>query len=98
LTLYGTWARSGAGLLITGNVVIDRDGLVEPRNVIVDGDGALPGLRRWAAAAHENGTALWMQINHPGRVATVPFTRRPVGPSARREPVPGFGLRRPREL
>lgn len=98
LNLYATWARSGAGLLITGNVVIDRAGLVEPRNVIVDGDTARPGLRRWAGTVHETGTPLWMQINHPGRVATVPFTRRPVGPSARREPVPGFNLRKPREL
>ncbi|HOW95914.1 MAG TPA: NADH:flavin oxidoreductase, partial [Mycolicibacterium fallax] len=31
-------------------------------------------------------------------VAAVPFTRRPVGPSALREPVPGFNLRTPREL
>ncbi|KQH75297.1 NADH:flavin oxidoreductase [Mycobacterium gordonae] len=98
LNLYATWARSGAGLLITGNVVIDRAGLVEPRNVIVDGDAAVPGLQRWADTVHQTGTQLWMQINHPGRVATVPFTRRPVGPSALREPVPGFNLRKPREL
>lgn len=98
LRLYATWARSGAGLLITGNVVVDRTALVEPRNVIVDGDHVLPGLRRWAEAAHETGTQVWMQINHPGRVATVPFNRRPVGPAAAREPVPGFNLRKPREL
>jgi 2,4-dienoyl-CoA reductase-like NADH-dependent reductase (Old Yellow Enzyme family) len=41
--------------------------------------------------------SVWMQINHPGRVATVPFTRRPVAPSASREPVPGYNLRKPRE-
>lgn len=98
LRLYATWAHSGAGLLITGNVVVGRDGLVEPRNVIVDSDRALPGLRRWARTVHANDTRLWMQINHPGRVATVPFTQRPVGPSALREPVPGFNLRKPREL
>ncbi|MUL67760.1 NADH:flavin oxidoreductase [Mycobacterium sp. CBMA 234] len=98
LNLYATWTRGGAGLLITGNVVIDRTALVEPRNVIVDTDAALPGLRRWADTVHETGTKLWMQINHPGRVATVPFNHRPVGPSALRERVPGFNLRKPRAL
>ncbi|WP_372405329.1 2,4-dienoyl-CoA reductase [Streptomyces luteireticuli] len=96
--LYATWARSGAGLLITGNVMINRDGLVEPRNAVLDDDRALPAFTAWADAAHAGGTAVWMQINHPGRVATVPFTRRPVGPSAAREPVPGLNLRTPREL
>ncbi|ANA98501.1 NADH:flavin oxidoreductase [Mycolicibacterium phlei] len=96
--LYANWARSGAGLLITGNAVIDRTGLVEPRNVIVDSERCLPGLRRWVDTVHATGTTLWMQINHPGRVATVPFNRRPVGPAAVREPVPGFNLRRPRQL
>lgn len=97
--LYASWARSGAGLLITGNVMINRDGLVEPRNVILDDDRAMDGLKTWAEAVHAGGSsAVWMQINHPGRVATVPFTRRPVGPSASREPVPGYNLRKPREL
>ena len=96
--LYATWARGGAGLLITGNVMISRRGLVEPRNVILDDDRSAAELREWSDAAHTGGTAIWMQINHPGRVASVPFNRRPVAPSASREPVPGFNLRRPREL
>lgn len=98
LRLYGTWARSGAGLLISGNVIIDRTSLVEPRNVIADTSACLPGLRRWSDTVHATNTRLWMQINHPGRVATVPFNHRPVGPSPQREPVPGFNLRTPTEL
>ncbi|MEU1283602.1 NADH:flavin oxidoreductase/NADH oxidase family protein [Kitasatospora sp. NPDC005856] len=96
--LYAAWAHGGAGLLITGNVMIDRTALTEPGNVILDHDRALPAFRRWAAAAKDAGSTLWMQINHPGRVATVPFTHRPVAPSATREPVPGYNLRRPRAL
>ncbi|WP_424190176.1 NADH:flavin oxidoreductase [Actinokineospora sp. G85] len=96
--LYATWARSGAGLLITGNVMINRDGLVEPRNVILDDDRAPAEFTTWSDTVHAGGAAVWMQINHPGRVATVPFTRRPVAPSATREPVPGYNLRKPREL
>ncbi|QFU87084.1 NADH:flavin oxidoreductase/NADH oxidase family protein [Amycolatopsis sp. YIM 10] len=96
--LYATWARSGAGLLITGNVMINRDGLVEPRNIILDDDRHLGEFKTWADTVHAGGAAVWMQINHPGRVATVPFTRRPVAPSAGREPVPGYNLRKAREL
>lgn len=96
--LYATWARSGAGLLVTGNVMINRDGLVEPGNAVLDSDRSLPAFTAWADAAHAAGSAVWMQINHPGRVATLPFSRRPVAPSAIREPVPGFNLRKPRAL
>ena len=96
--LYAVWARSGAGLLITGNVMIDRRALVEPGNVIVDDDRDPDGLSAWADTVHIAGAAVWMQINHPGRVASVPFNHRPVAPSASREPVPGYNLRRPREL
>jgi 2,4-dienoyl-CoA reductase-like NADH-dependent reductase (Old Yellow Enzyme family) len=96
--LYATWAQGGAGLLITGNVMIDRRALTEPGNVILDDDRATEAYRAWAGAAHAHGAKIWMQINHPGRVATVPFNRRPVAPSASREPVPGYNLRKPREL
>ncbi|MFC7446413.1 NADH:flavin oxidoreductase/NADH oxidase family protein [Rhodococcus daqingensis] len=96
--LYATWGRGGAGLLVTGNVMIDRAALVEPRNIILDDERALPQIRAWSDAGRAAGSAVWMQINHPGRVATVPFTRRPVGPYASREPVPGFNFRKPREL
>ncbi len=41
---------------------------------------------------------MWAQINHPGKVAVSPFNRRPVAPSARRSPVPGYNIRKPREL
>ena len=35
--LYETWARGGAGLLITGNVVMDPHHLERPGNVIIAG-------------------------------------------------------------
>lgn len=96
--LYAVWARSGAGLLITGNVMVDRDALTEPGNVILDDGRALDGVRAWSSAAKEGGAHVWLQINHPGKVAATPFNRRPVAPSATRSTVPGFNLRKPREL
>lgn len=35
-TLYGRWSDGGAGLLITGNVMIDHRGLERPVNVAID--------------------------------------------------------------
>jgi 2,4-dienoyl-CoA reductase-like NADH-dependent reductase (Old Yellow Enzyme family) len=96
--LYERWGRSGAGVLITGNVMIDRGGLGEPGNVIVEDDLHLVALRRWAAAAQAHGARLWMQINHAGRQSPKRLVRQPVAPSA--VPMRGmFGMfARPRAL
>lgn len=80
--VYERWARSGAGLLITGHVIVDPEGLGEPGNVLVTDDRHLPALRRWAEAAQGHGARLWMQLNHAGRQAPKRLTRRPVAPSA----------------
>ena len=65
--LYERWAAGGAGLLITGNVMVDRRALGEPRNVAVEDDRDMEGLRAWAEAATQHGTQALVQINHPGR-------------------------------
>jgi 2,4-dienoyl-CoA reductase-like NADH-dependent reductase (Old Yellow Enzyme family) len=50
--LYRRWAAGGCGLLITGNVQVDRGHLERPGNVIVDGPltpDAKAAWARWAA-------------------------------------------------
>ena len=42
--LYRRWSRGGAGLLLTGNVMIDRRVLERPGNVASDGNGGLAML------------------------------------------------------
>ncbi|MEU1208879.1 NADH:flavin oxidoreductase/NADH oxidase family protein [Nocardia sp. NPDC005825] len=96
--LYSAWGRGGAGLLITGNVMIDRRAYVEPRNVTLEDDRHLEAVGNWARAGAREGAVMVMQINHPGRVAVGPLHRRPVGPSALRPQALGFNLRKPREL
>src|SRR5450432_1423158 len=86
--LYERWGKSGAGVLITGNVMVDRNGRGEPGNVLVEDERHLPALRRWADAAQAHGARLWMQINHAGRQAPRRLTRQPVAPSA--VPLRGF--------
>ncbi|MDK9495070.1 NADH:flavin oxidoreductase/NADH oxidase family protein [Streptomyces katrae] len=65
--LYARWARGGAGLVITGNVMVDRRALTSPGTVVLDEHSPLEPFRRWAAAAASGDARVWMQINHPGR-------------------------------
>lgn len=64
--LYRRWAASGLGLLITGNIMIDRRALGEPGNVAIEDERDLPLLQQWARAATDQGAAIWAQLNHPG--------------------------------
>lgn len=80
--LYRIWANGGTGVLVTGNVMVDRTQLGEPGNVAVEDERDLAMLRRWAAAGTENGAHCWMQINHPGRQSPITINRHPVAPSA----------------
>lgn len=65
--LYRTWGQGGTGLLLTGNVMVDHMAMTGPGGVVLEADTPLEPFRRWAAAAHEGGAKIWMQINHPGR-------------------------------
>ncbi|MEW6205002.1 MAG: NADH:flavin oxidoreductase/NADH oxidase family protein [Pseudomonadota bacterium] len=86
-TLYKRWAEGGAGILITGNVLIDRNILERPGNVSIDpapehGDPeGMDALRAWAKAGTSNGNQLWMQISHAGRQSPRYVTTKPVAPS-----------------
>ena len=80
--LYERWAASGAGMLLTGNVMIDRVCMENARNVAVEDERDLALLRRWAEAAQSKGAHLWMQISHAGRQSPKKVTKQPVAPSA----------------
>ncbi|MET7353933.1 NADH:flavin oxidoreductase/NADH oxidase family protein [Streptomyces mirabilis] len=95
--LYRTWSRGGYGLIITGNVMVDRTQLGEPGNVVIEDDRDLAALTRWAAATKDAGIPTWVQLNHPGRQSNVlALGHTPVAPS----PVPLNlpGAAKPREL
>jgi AcrR family transcriptional regulator len=80
--LYERWAQGGAGLLLTGNVMVDARFLERPCNVVVEDASGLEGLSRWAAAARGQGGHAWMQISHPGRQTARYIASEPVAPSA----------------
>jgi 2,4-dienoyl-CoA reductase-like NADH-dependent reductase (Old Yellow Enzyme family) len=95
IRLYERWGRSGAGLLITGNVHIDRRYRERATSMAIDGDSDLNGFRRMATVAKAEGAQVWMQLNHPGRQCP---QGTPVGPSEGRPVLRGSGYARPRAL
>jgi 2,4-dienoyl-CoA reductase-like NADH-dependent reductase (Old Yellow Enzyme family) len=82
IQLYRRWAGSGAGLLLTGNVMVDPTALGEPGNVVVEDGRHLPMLRKWGEVSQAQGAQVWMQINHPGRQSPKALSKQPVAPSA----------------
>jgi 2,4-dienoyl-CoA reductase-like NADH-dependent reductase (Old Yellow Enzyme family) len=80
--LYQRWAASGIGLIITGNVMIDRRALGEPGNVAIEDEADLPVLQQWARAATDQGAAIWVQLNHPGKQSPKGLNASNLAPSA----------------
>jgi len=87
--LYRTWSEGGAGLLLTGNVQVERRVLERPGNVAIDvseprtvSAEARERLARWARAGTVAGNHLWMQVSHGGRQSPWYVTREPLAPSA----------------
>ncbi|HXA27950.1 MAG TPA: NADH:flavin oxidoreductase/NADH oxidase family protein, partial [Candidatus Angelobacter sp.] len=67
IALYRRWGAGGAGLLITGNVMVHAEALTGPGGVVLDDRAPLEPFTRWAEAGKAGGAAMWLQINHPGR-------------------------------
>jgi 2,4-dienoyl-CoA reductase-like NADH-dependent reductase (Old Yellow Enzyme family) len=80
--LYRRWAANGIGLLITGNIMIDRRALGEPGNVAIEDERDLPLLQQWARAATGHGAAIWAQLNHPGKQSPKGLNAENIAPSA----------------
>lgn len=67
MRLYQAWADGGAGLLITGNVMVDSRAMTGPGGVVLEDSRHLERFRQWAAIGRSRGAQFWLQINHPGR-------------------------------
>ncbi|MEH3032677.1 MAG: NADH:flavin oxidoreductase, partial [Aeromicrobium erythreum] len=96
--LYRRWADSGAGLVVTGNVMIDPRAVGEPGNVVVQDDRHAADLAEWATVAKAGGSAVLVQLNHPGRQVPRTLSARPVAPSAIALPGGAGVFAEPREL
>ncbi|MGW4485142.1 NADH:flavin oxidoreductase/NADH oxidase family protein [Amycolatopsis sp. NPDC004368] len=100
---YRRLARSGAGLLISGNVMVDGSALEAQRNVVIEDFRFLPELRRWAAATVGTDAKLLLQLSHAGRqsmrgLALAGRQQDVVAPSAVPLELSKWLFRRPRAL
>ena len=75
--LYRRWAKSKAGIILTGNIMIDRNNIESEGNVVIDSYKQLPLLKKWVDAGGYN---LWLQIGHAGALSN---SDRPLSPSVR---------------
>ena len=90
--LYGRWAAGGWGLVITGNVMVDRRALEAPRNVVFDGATDTKQVSHWARSAKSGGALVLVQLSHPGRQSPVAASwRRPRSCSSRSFRLGGVG-------
>lgn len=65
--LYSTWARGGAGLLITGNIMIDKEAMTGPGGVVLEQGTDLTPFVKLVNGVQQHDCKIWAQINHPGR-------------------------------
>lgn len=80
--LYKAWADGGVGLMITGNVMIDRRAMTGPGGVVLEDEQHLEQFKQWAQQISANGAQAWMQINHPGRQMPKDLGQATLAPSA----------------
>lgn len=90
--LYGLWSDGGAGMLLSGNLIVDADHLERPGNVVIDKKPNAEmheALSRWAKAATRNGNHFWAQISHGGRQTRKDVNPTPKAPSPVKLGLPG---------
>jgi 2,4-dienoyl-CoA reductase-like NADH-dependent reductase (Old Yellow Enzyme family) len=99
--LYRLWSEGGAGLILTGNIMVDARYRERPANIVVDGaqdSASMAGLEAYAAAAKTGGSVAIAQISHAGRQSPATIAPEPVGPSAVAVKLPGGVFAKPRAL
>lgn len=82
IRLYRAWGDGGAGLIITGNVMVDARAMTGPAGVVLEHDQHLDRFRAWAQAGQTGGGQIWLQINHPGRQMPADMGQPTIAPSA----------------
>jgi len=90
--LYGVWSDGGSGMLLSGNIQVDRDHLERPGNVVIDApadDTMMVALTSWTREATRNGNHFWAQISHAGRQTQSNVNKHPKAPSAVKLAIPG---------
>jgi 2,4-dienoyl-CoA reductase-like NADH-dependent reductase (Old Yellow Enzyme family) len=82
MRLYQSWADGEAGLILTGNVMVDGRAVTGPGGVVLENDRHLGKFKRWARIGRSGGAQFWLQINHPGRQMQANLGQKTWAPSA----------------
>jgi 2,4-dienoyl-CoA reductase-like NADH-dependent reductase (Old Yellow Enzyme family) len=82
MRLYQAWADGGAGLIITGNVMVDGRAMTGPGGVVLQDEQQLAKFKRWTQIGRSGGAQFWLQINHPGRQMQANLGQKTWAPSA----------------
>jgi 2,4-dienoyl-CoA reductase-like NADH-dependent reductase (Old Yellow Enzyme family) len=98
--LYARWAAGGAGLLLSGNVMVDARAVTGPGAVVLEDAQALASFKEWAKAGRAHGAQFWLQISHPGRQVYAAMGQATLAPSSVALDIPGFSklFGQPREM
>jgi len=63
---YRELGKGGIGLIVSGYAFVSSHGQANPGQYGIHSDDMMPGMRRVAEAAHQNGTRIAVQIVHAG--------------------------------
>ncbi len=80
--LYKHWSSNGAGLLISGNILVDKHYKEASANIVLEDESGIAALQEVTKVATQNNTQFWAQINHAGRQSSIFSTFKPIAPSA----------------
>ncbi len=79
--LYQRWSQGGAGMLMSGNIMVDRRYLERGGNMVLDYESDPEQFQLLAKAGQVNGNGFWLQLSHPGRQCTRLVNSHPISPS-----------------
>lgn len=86
VNLYKRWGEGEAGLILSGNIMIDPEHLEAPGNMIIppgasfSGD-RFDGFKDMATAGKAHGSLMVGQVSHPGRQVTDKIQKNPISAS-----------------
>ncbi|MEJ2639298.1 MAG: NADH:flavin oxidoreductase [Desulfosarcinaceae bacterium] len=81
IDIYGTLAKGGVGLIITGCAAVHANCASYPLIMRLDSDALIPGLAKISRAVHQSASdcKVMLQLFHPGRQVLDPSKRAQMG-------------------
>ncbi|MEO1434907.1 MAG: NADH:flavin oxidoreductase/NADH oxidase family protein [Bacteroidota bacterium] len=79
--LYERWAKGHAGIMVTGNIMVDKRSMESAGNIALEDTSGLEELTKLARIGTAQGQHFWVQISHPGRQTMKLVNARPVSAS-----------------